>query len=206
MQPGPPAPQPISSPKLLLGEGVEEARFFKALLKTLGISHIQVEDYKGKSKLQDYLAAQPPRSGFSQLVSLAVTRDADADPAGAFQSVCSSLQNAGLPVPNGMGQRTQGPPAVSVLILPNNMSPGMLEDLCLEAVRADPAMPCVDEFFQCVLQRAKRQPSIPPKAKVHAWLASQLDSDLRLAEAAEKGYWPWSSPVFHPLKQFLQSL
>ncbi|NJO16485.1 MAG: hypothetical protein HC877_12310 [Thioploca sp.] len=44
------------------------------------------------------------------------------------------------------------------------------------------------------------------QTKVHAWLSSQNEPDKRLAEAAEAGYWPWESPVFDLLKQFLIEL
>ncbi len=44
------------------------------------------------------------------------------------------------------------------------------------------------------------------KARVHAWLASQIEPDKRLGEAAKAGYWPWDSPGFDRLKQFLQAL
>jgi hypothetical protein len=93
-----------------------------------------------------------------------------------------------------------------VFLLPDNASPGMLEDLCLEAVASDPAAPCLDEYFTCVFQRGNRRPVEVAKARVHAWLASQLKPDLRLGEAAEAGYWPWNSPVFDQLRAFLRAL
>ena len=82
----------------------------------------------------------------------------------------------------------------------------MLEDLCLAGVQADPAMPCVPEFFDCVQRRANRQPNNLAKARVHAWLASQVEPDKRLGEAAEAGYWPWASPAFAPLTSLLRVL
>lgn len=61
----------LAKPKLLLGEGKDEVRFFNALLAYLGISDIQVVDYGGKTRLKDYLEAlaQTPISGFAGLVS-----------------------------------------------------------------------------------------------------------------------------------------
>lgn len=38
----------ISQPKLLVGEGRDEVRFFEALLRYLKISDIQVAEYGGK--------------------------------------------------------------------------------------------------------------------------------------------------------------
>src|SRR5205814_7104961 len=119
--------------------------------------------------------------------ALGTTRDADDSAVQVFQSICVLLRNNGLPAPSAPGQIAVGPPRVGVFILPDNLRNGMLEDLCLDTVQADGAMSCVTDFFQCVLQKAGRQPSPLAKARVHAWLASQVVPDLRLGEAAEKG-------------------
>jgi hypothetical protein len=72
-------PLSLTKPKLLLGEGIEEVRFFHALLLRLGISDVQVESYNGKDHLASYLKSLPKIPGFDALVSLGVTRDADLD-------------------------------------------------------------------------------------------------------------------------------
>lgn len=198
----------INKPKLLLGEGKDEVRFLNALLGELRITDIQVVDYGGKTLLKDYLEvlAKTPNSGFAGLVSLAITRDADTDAAGAFASACAALANAGLAVPSAHGQFAGANPQVGVWILPDGITPGMLEDLCMASVQTDLALPCVDEYFRCVGQRAGRQPNNIAKARLHVWLASQAEPDKRLGEAAEKGYWPWDAAAFQPLIRFLQSL
>ncbi|MGH7173109.1 MAG: DUF3226 domain-containing protein [Gemmataceae bacterium] len=198
----------ITKPKLLLGEGKDEARFFNALLGELGITDVQVVDYGGKTKLKDYVEAlaQTPVSGFAGLISLAITRDADVDATAAFASAAAALANVGLTVPSAHGRFAGTNPQVGVWILPDGSTPGMLEDLCLASVQTDLALPCVDEYFQCVQQRAGRQPNNIAKARLHVWLASQAEPDKRLGEAAEKGYWPWDAPAFQPLIRFLQLL
>ncbi len=90
--------------------------------------------------------------------------------------------------------------------MPNNQDPGMLEDLCLKSVANDPAFPCVKMYFQCVLRAAHRQPNHMAKARVHAWLATQLEPDRRLDEAAKSKYWSWNDPAFQELVQFLRAL
>jgi hypothetical protein len=201
-------PVAITKTKLLLGEGKDEVRFFNALFSYLGITDVQVTDYGGKTRLKDYLEAiaQPPVTGFTSLVSLAITRDADADATAAFASACTALANAGLSVPGSHGLFVGSNPQVGVWILPDGATPGMLEDLCLASVQTDLALPCVDEYFQCIQQRAGRQPRNMAKARLHAWLASQDEPVNRLGEAAEKRYWPWNSAAFQPLIQFLQNL
>lgn len=201
-------PQQFDKKILLIGEGKDEVRFFNSLLKFLDISDIQVADFQGKDNLGSYLKTLKDRTfDFSGLTSIGITRDADALPASsAFQSICSSLRNAGLSIPNEIGEKTTDTPSVSIFIFPNNQEPGMLEDLCLESVKDDGAMPCVEQYLECVKQNASREPNNLAKAKVHAWLASQKMPDKRLAEAAEAGYWNWKSSAFDGLKEFLSSL
>lgn len=202
----PDKPREITQPKLLIGEGQEEVRFFNAFLKHLDRQDVQVENYSGKYQLRTRLKALLTRPGFSQVVTLCIVRDADNSAASAFQSVCDALRNAGLAVPERPSQMAGGSPEVGVLILPGGERPGMLEDLCLDAVQADFAMLCVDRYFQCLSEKNHRQPNNLAKARVHAWLASQVEPDLRLGEAAEKGYWPWNAPAFGALKTFLLAL
>jgi hypothetical protein len=88
----PAAAQQITKPKLLVGEGVDEVRFFEALLAHLGIRDIQVMEFGGKTRLAGFLRTLvAPIPGYDQLISLAITRDADLDATGAFQSVSASL-------------------------------------------------------------------------------------------------------------------
>jgi len=202
----PSTPQALSQPKLLIGEGKEEVDFFTAFLTHLNITNVQVEQYGGKQGLPSYLRTLVVRPGYLNVVSLGITRDADNSAQSAFQSVCSSLNRASLPVPSQPGEIVGDTPQVSVLILPDGQNEGMLEDLCLTAIETDPVLQCVDEYFDCVYRTSGRKPNNMAKARVHTWLASQLEPDKRLGEAAKAGYWPWDSPGFDSLKQFLQAL
>jgi hypothetical protein len=204
--PAPVQPRPLTKPKLLAGEGQDEVSFFEALLAHLQISNVQVEQYGGKGKLSKYLREFHLRPGQQGVVALGITRDADTSVAQTFQSVCSLLGNANLPAPATAGQIAVGPPRVGVFLMPDNQRPGMLEDLCMDAVQTDGAISCVADFFQCIAQKAGRQPNNMAKARAHAWLASQVEPDRRLGEAAKAGIWPWHDAAFTPLIQFLQAL
>ncbi|HAA26404.1 MAG TPA: hypothetical protein DCE56_00400 [Cyanobacteria bacterium UBA8553] len=199
-------PQALSKPKLLIGEGKEEVDFFTAFLTHLNISDIQVEQYGGKQGLKSYLRTLVVRPGYLDVVSLGITRDADNSAQSAFQSVCNCLNRASLPVPSQPREIVGDNPQVSVMILPDGQNTGMLEDLCLAAVVTDPVLQCVDDYFDCVYTTVGREPNNKAKARVHAWLSSQIEPDKRLGEAAKAGYWPWDSPGFDSLKQFLEAL
>jgi hypothetical protein len=199
-------PRRISKPKLLIGEGVEEVRFFGAFLVHLGIHDVQVEDYGGKQKLRSYLRNLSRRPGFPGLVSLGITRDADSSAKDAFASVSDALEVAGLPGPRRSGEFCGGTLKVGVFVLPDGQNPGMLEDVCLASIVSDPAIQCVEEYFKCIKERANRQPRTMSKARINTWLASQLEPDKRLGEAAECGYMPWNNPAFDRLKEFIRAL
>src|SRR3989442_1731214 len=88
------APKPIEASRMLLGEGVEEELFLKALLTHLSISGVQVENYGGKTNLAAFLKALRNRSGFTQVLRLNILRDGDDDPTGAESSIASAVAHA----------------------------------------------------------------------------------------------------------------
>jgi len=200
-----PAPQPIQQPKILLGEGNEEIFFFRALLKHLQITNIQIEQYGGKNNLRNFLDTLILRPGFVNVEAIAITRDADDNANAAYQSVLSALQHAHLPLPNAHNTFTASQPRIGVFILPDGQQNGMLEDLCLASVVADTIMPCIDDFFRCV-EGQGHKPNNMSKAKTHAWLSAQAEPDKRLGEAAQAGYWDFDHSAFASLNQFLLQL
>ena len=117
---------------------------------------------------------------------------------------------ASLSVPERLLVSTGSNPQVIVMILPDGTSPGMLEDLCLQAVTADPgtgpAMNCVGKYFECLESQAIPPPNNMSKARVHTYLASRPEPDLRLGEAAQEGYLPWNDPTFNQVRQFIEML
>lgn len=202
----PRSPLPLSQPRLLIGEGTEDVRFCLALLKHLGINDVQVEPYGGKAGLRAYLHAVRLRPDFGRLRALAIIRDADTNATSAFHSVCDALRANTFAAPAAAGRWVDSAVRVGVWIMPDGHRAGMLEDLCLAAVQHDAAMVCVAEYFRCVFQSQPTPPSHLAKARIHAWLASRAEPDVRLGEAAEKGYWPWASVAFIPFRTFLQGI
>lgn len=199
-------PLELEKPKLLIGEGKDELLIFDALLKHLRIDDIQVEDYGGKNKLPDYLDALVLRPGFATLTSLGVTRDADTDASGAFTSLRNYLSSRKFVTPASSGTIEAGTPNVGIMILPDGLHPGMLEDLFLAALQTDSLIQCIDEYFECVRATKGSLPNLISKARVHAWLATQDPPDMRLGIAAQRGFVDWNSSPFDQLKNFLNAL
>lgn len=199
----------ITKSKILIVEGVDEANFFKAYLeKHLSISDIQILPIGGKILLPDYLDVLIIDPNFiSKVYVLAIIRDADNNATSAFQSVCGALKKAKLPIPNAPLQAVGKNPIVNVMIIPPCSSSGKLEDLCLQSISSDPALPCLDSYFSCLLTLPNYSMSKNmSKAKVHAFLSSRIEPDKRLGEAALASYWPFDNVVFDPLKSFILSL
>lgn len=198
----------IEKQKLLIVEGRDEEEFFGALLKKLGINDIQVVGVGGKTLIKTELGVLKDDPLFVQrVISLGIVRDADSDAKAAFQSVQKALKDAGLPYPRKIIAPVQGPPKVTVMILPPNQKKGALEDLCLKAVNDDPAMFCVDQFFECLDARGSGRPTKDfAKAKTRVFLSSRKDPTLTLGLAAGKGYWPFDTRVFNSIEKFLKSL
>lgn len=195
---------PITYAKVLLVEGADAFYFFKGLLIHLGLlSVVEVRNYGGGNDLTAYLDLLRVTPGFERVTSLGIIRDAEQlDATRVFRSVSDSLKQVNLPVPPQPLTLTDGLPAVSVFILPDCAGPGALETLCLQSVSGDPALPCVDEYFQCVQRQGHALPNNLLKARLHAFLSSRAQPNLRLGQAAHEGYWPWENVAFDLLKQF----
>jgi len=199
-------PSVISKSKQLLVEGRDAQEFFAALLNHLALREIQVQNFGGVNQLRGFLKAFRSGPGFARVASLGIVRDAETDPVAAFQSVCSALRSASLPVPTQAMQPVGQNPRVNVLILPDATTPGMLETICLRTVAHDPVIECVTRYFQCVEQQTGRRPGNIDKARVQAFLASRHRPGLLLGQAAHAGYWDLSSPALEHVRQFVQQL
>ena len=197
--------------KQVLVEGKEEVMVFRSLATYLDLGELEFRDYGGIGKLRTFLRAFTARGDFYDVRSLAIVADADFVSGSSADRVRGALGFVGLPVPRtpltlaGAPERDLN---VSFLVLPHWSNQGMLESVCLESVKSDPVMECVELFIGCVGNKRQDWPrrEIEAKAKVHAFLASQDPPDLRLGEAASKGLWNFDDAAFDPLKELLISL
>ncbi len=199
----------ISEAKQVLVEGLDEVRVLDNFASRLGLADVQCHAYQGKQNLRNFLKTFTALSDFTRVRSLAVVADADFSTDGTRDRIRGALQNVGLPQPSApLTEVLDGNLKVSYLILPHWRGTGMLEDVCLESIKTDPVMECIDQFIECVkgFREEWPKPEIEAKARVHAYLASQDRPDLRLGEAAQRGIWKFDSDAFGPLKDLLQRL
>jgi hypothetical protein len=197
----------MSEQKFVFCEGGDDVAVIKCVAQSNHIPDLIVEPFLGKNRLRNFLRGVQQRPEFAQnkVASIAIIRDADENATAAFQSVRDALLTNGFAAPEASGTITGEPVKVGVLIIGSDEGNGMLEDLCLKSVSDRPEFACVDEFFRCVAEKSERK-HFSSKAKVRAWMASHPDFTLYVGKAAEAGYWPWESPAFDLLRDFLRCL
>ncbi len=193
--------------KFVFCEGKDDLAIIKAVAFSINLHNLQIEPFEGKDKLRNFLRLIQARPEFSRnlVTAFGVIRDADNDGDAAFQCVRDSLLANGFQASAQNGEITANGIKTGILIIGPNNGKGMVEDLCLNSVSANPEFPCVENYFNCISQKTDRK-NFSSKAKIRAWMASHPDFDFRLGAAAAAGYWPWENPVFNPLKDFLQKL
>ena len=199
----------IEQPKNVFVEGNDEVFLIQALLDHTSISDIQIQNMERIGNLRRFLRIFRTRPGFDSVRSLAVVADADLDRSSRERRIQGALRDAGFPAPTGpLAMASDAQLSVAYLVVPHGSQGTMIEDVCLESVSADPAMECVDRYFDCVSQAGVPgpRPHWSSKARAHAFLASRERPDLRLGEAAQSGVWNFESDAFSPLKNLLGML
>ena len=144
-------------------------------MKELGlINEIQTIEVGGKNKFEEKIKGlKEGATGFNDVISMGIIRDADDNPKGTFDSICSVLDRINLPKPEAPQKPAAGSPQVTIMIVPDEYTTGMIENICLNSVNDDPAMECVNEFFDCLKARKRvLSENVIPKARVRAFLAS----------------------------------
>lgn len=196
---------------LLLVEGVDEERFFGALL-----SHLKIADpaacqiiSAGGNNFHEPLAFVRAAIREARVVSIGVVRDADESTDGAFESVRGALASQELDTPTSHAQFTDGVPRVGVFIMPDGKDRGALESLCQRSIEPD-VRSCVQDYLDCLHERVgwgeEKNTAQTDKAFVHAFLASTKRPEARLGEGAERGDWNLSHEAFRPIRDFLTQL
>ncbi len=177
--------------RVLLVEGNDDCHVMRNLFEVRGIPDVFVVRIPGldareqdKGGVETLLDSLPIRLRAAGLRRLAVVVDADANPAGRWQSIRDRLTHAG--VDNVPDSYTTGgtvaelliPPEprkrlrFGVWIMPDNHSPGMLEDFVAGMIHdGDEMLSRVDAFLEGIPRAERRfSDAHQPKARVHCWL------------------------------------
>jgi hypothetical protein len=195
----------IRKNKVLIVEGADECNFFKVLLSLMNITDVEIQDMGGIRQFNINMSALVSARGFDDVHTIAIVRDAENNPQGAFSSVCDCMSELGYTVPRVVETFTNENPRIGVYITPGNSSNGMLEDLCLSTVSDHPIMSDLDEFMDKVMM-LNPCPNNPSKAKNQIFLASMPEIVCNAGLGARKKYWNFESSTLDNLKTFIENL
>ena len=204
---------------LLFVEGLDDARFFASFLSYLKKEFVQVAAVGGKGEFRKALKSVELARNADKLRSIGVIRDSNDRPQDALKSLESAVEAAGLPKP--IKVRTPPDPeqiSVYVALVPGPETPGCLETMLFGVVSA-PERECIDTYLECMsalcevheIDKARlfaylAVGSIPDIPKTGNGMPRRSRTGLRLGEAAEKGIWPWESPILGRVKALLEAL
>jgi hypothetical protein len=193
----------IEKEKILLAEGADAYYFFIWACQAFDASDIQVMDFGGIDNLGPYLKTLKEISGYEDVKTIAIVRDAESNPDGAVKSIKNALKNNGFSVPGEPFVFTECSPRVAFMILPGFesdsrdravLSKGTLEDLCLWMTENDPIRECVTLYIDC-LKGKNIKIARPHKTSLHSYLSGRNDFvGLKIGEAAKAGAWDWNHP------------
>ena len=196
-------------------EGKTDKKLFDGFIARLATDDIVVESYGGRSNLTvAYLSGLVRQTGFVNVESLGIIRDANSSADSAFQSVQGCLRNSDLPVPPSLANRratgtnpadARKPLTVSVFILPDNKSQGELETLLYRTLSRD-IVKCIDDFVECAKVATGVSPLKPYKARVAAYVAVQEKVPHSLAVSAQRGIWDFNHDELSSVGEFLRGL
>ena len=198
----------------LLVEGNDVRNFFEAFIdhhsKKLSLEEIQIQNFGGVTELSDFLEGFVGITGFHNVRSIGIVRDAEKSAENAFRSVQGTLRKVRLPVPDCPEKpKTNGKLTVNVLILPGgDHTKGMLETLLCQTFAGTKIDGCIDEFFQCVqpLLEEPIKKHREDKARTFAYLTTRPNPHHSVGVAAKKKDWDLDHEVFGGIREFLKRI
>ncbi len=202
----------ISKKKLLLAEG-KNAEYFLvwACKQYRQQDDVQVIDFGGITELKIFLKTLSQVENFDEVETLVIARDSETDAKAALASIKTALETNSLPTPpETFVYETRDNFKTAIMIFPGPQSTnGTLEDLCLEIVKDDPIMSCVNDYLECLKRKlSKNRLTVPHKRKLHTFLAGK-DKDLvgvTIGQASYHNAWDPEHPILKPFKEIIVAM
>lgn len=176
---------PDAEPDVLLVEGRDEYHAINHMRQRLTQSFDSIPEFKIETKggiepLLDSIEWQVKAPG---LRSLGILVDANDDPEGRWKAVTGRLRRAGAEPPGApelSGAVIEGTPRIpriGVWMMPDNSSPGQLEDFIAAMIPdGDPIWPRSRSYVDDIPETHRKfKPPKTLRAQVHAWLAARED-------------------------------
>lgn len=196
------------SDRLLVVEGKDDYFFFENFLKNLNINDVDIRNVGGKDDYKNKLPLLKKTSGFDNVKKIAIIIDAHDDCNSTFKSIYNIIRRKmKLIPPKTPNTYSEENPSIGIFIMPDNCKNGSIEDLCLNTIKSDSSLKCIDIFIECI-KKIKQYSNISKisKRKVQIYLSVKPKIPNSLGLGAKQGYWDFSSKEFDSLKKFLSFL
>ena len=181
-------------PKQLLVEGKNELHVFSALCMKFNVP--ETFDIKSADGIDKLFMQVSPVLKRSDLETLGIVIDADYENNGKWGSLSDKLRSHGYIIPDYIPQQgliitQEGLPKLSVWIMPDNQSRGMLEDFVnLLLPENDKLYPIVIDSLRKVKDQGLQLfiDNHHSKALIHTWLAWQQTPGLPMGTAITSNF------------------
>lgn len=188
-------PSPESPTRVLLVEGSDEYHVISQLRNRLArqrrepLPEFSIEGQNGFGPLLD--AIEYGYVNAPGLSALGVLVDANDDPQARWRAVSDRLRRAGVEPPGEPEQSgviIEGAPRIGIWMMPDNKSPGELEDFVAAMIPDGDAIWPLSRSYVDGIPAAERKftPAKTLRAEVHAWLTVREDP-RRMGQAITAG-------------------
>ena len=145
-------------------------------------------------------------------VAVGILADANNKPQARWEEIAKRLRAAGISPPDAPapgGTVIDSSPRIGVWLMPDNQSPGELEDFIAKMIpNDDPVWPLSEDYIDGIPQNVRKfNPRKILRAKVHAWLAARERprpmgsaigaGDLKLDVAEAQRFVSWLRNLFN---------
>lgn len=166
-----------SPSKILLVEGQDDKHVVRHLWKRCHQSEPSF-DIEDKGSIDELLKAIGPEIKVPGRVVVGIVADANDDVSARWDAISNRLREAGGAPPKAPlrhGTIMGDPPRAGVWLMPDNRSPGELEDFVLEMVpRDDPVWPLAERYVRSIPYGTRKfRDGKTSRAEIHAWLATR---------------------------------
>lgn len=211
---------------LILCEGIDEKLFFiwfldyfkkKSASDYEKYNEIQLEDIGGNEDIVKQLGVWKFISGFENLKTIGIIRDAETDSFGALQAIQNCFSRNDLPVPKDCFELTGSHSGINAVfgILPGTKSAskwdnGTLEDLCLKILKDDRSLEkinSISKYLDQTQENFEYRISHIHKAKLHTYFSSNDPYiGFKIGEAARSGAFDFESDLLVNFKKMFDDM
>jgi hypothetical protein len=203
----------IVKPHLIICEGADATYFIISILAHVTNEDSRFEEYQaldfgGISDLHLYLENLQKLSGYKEVKTITVIRDAEKDARSALASIKGAFSKAGFACAEGVNKvSTKGTPRTGYTLFPScgeALENGTLEDLCLRTLSKDNSKDVLLKSDTAVKDFCFKRPH---KNRLHAYFSLTDEYvGMKLGEAAKALAFDFNCPEIKSLRQFLSQM